>query len=358
MSKNLMQTQDIVPGINIAEPSIIPDLIKQCESLPKSDKGHKRLQQYKVLEENAKESFDSNEAFLRSSGISVQMIEEDIESESKRIAELVSRTNQLNYTKWRCDEDTIQSLLNNSEYRNGYVKCRDKYGDYGIVGFYSLNLSENKLVHFLFSCRTMGMGVEQYVYSKLGFPLLEVKGDIVTQLDKSIPNWINMESMVSEQTEEDRTGKILFIGPCDISQIAQYLRGYESSFSYMSTEKNIYIEEHNHTDAIIRVGRYSQQQKDYLKRKIPFIDEEYFSDKLYKQKYDFAVLSMLTDYGLTRYQCIEDPQIRIACAQAPIDLTDEAVWDKLQDLNHNTLDRNFLLWFKQNFKCIGRNTPE
>ena len=71
----------------------------------------------------------------------------------------------------------------------------------------------------------MGMGVEQYVYSKLGFPLLEVKGDIVTQLDKSIPNWINMESVVSEQTEEDRTGKILFIGPCDISQIAQYLRG-------------------------------------------------------------------------------------------------------------------------------------
>ena len=61
----------------------------------------------------------------------------------------------------------------------------------------------------------------------------------------------------------------------------------------MSTEKNIYIEEHNHTDAIIRVGRYSQEQKEYLKRNIPFIDEEYFSNKLYNPKSLFWSLNSL-----------------------------------------------------------------
>lgn len=60
-----------------------------------------------------------------------------------------------------------------------YITAYDKYGEYGIVGFYAVK--DNTLVHFLFSCRTLGMGIEQYTYEKIGCPKLDIVGDSVGQ---------------------------------------------------------------------------------------------------------------------------------------------------------------------------------
>ena len=60
-------------------------------------------------------------------------------------------------------EELIQ-LIQTDGVASGYVSVKDRFGDYGIVGMYVMK--EGELIHFLFSCRTIGMGIEQYVYAK------------------------------------------------------------------------------------------------------------------------------------------------------------------------------------------------
>ena len=36
--------------------------------------------------------------------------------------------------------------------------------------------------HFLFSCRILGMGIEQYVYNKLGCPKFVISGDVAIRI--------------------------------------------------------------------------------------------------------------------------------------------------------------------------------
>lgn len=193
-AKNLAIVKQVNPGITVSEPSVISDLIVQLSSIEKKDTIHKRLNQYKVLEKKNKDKqlYKSNDNFLLESQIRVAMIEENVSDNIDRIFELIGRTNQLNYTKNRCTLGELTTILEDDSYRCGYVYVIDKYGDYGISGFYALKLTEKRLVHFLFSCRTMGMGVEQYVYAKLGHPSIDIVGDVVTPLESEgdVP-WIS-----------------------------------------------------------------------------------------------------------------------------------------------------------------------
>lgn len=52
-------------------------------------------------------------------------------------------------------------MINDTSVNSGYIMVRDNFGDYGIVGFYTLK--ENNLIHFVFSCRILGMGIEDAV---------------------------------------------------------------------------------------------------------------------------------------------------------------------------------------------------
>ena len=204
---NLQEAIHYVPDLQVAEPDVIDELVRQVADLPKSDMKHKRLQQYRVLEEKCKDQnkFSSNEDFLFASDIRVD-IKEDCLNEIDRIHELILRSNQLNFTKKRDTKEELLSLLENPECKSGYVSVHDKYGDYGIVGFYAL--IGNKLEHFVFSCRTMGQGIEQYVYAQLGFPEIEVVGEVRSQLNKTeVPLYINQKNIGENETKNDKSGK-------------------------------------------------------------------------------------------------------------------------------------------------------
>jgi hypothetical protein len=116
-----------------------------------------------------------------------------------RVVELINRTNQLNFTKRRLPEDLGEAEQElrcqiNASYgrRAGVVKVKDRFGDYGVIGFWLMDgvWGNSYLVHFAFSCRTIGMGVEQWVYHRLGKPHLGIVGEIVAKLDFD-PDWIN-----------------------------------------------------------------------------------------------------------------------------------------------------------------------
>ena len=212
---NLNEAKHYSPDLNIAEPAIIDDLVKYVESIPVSDGGHKRLESYRVLEKKqlARASASDNLEFLYDSYTEVE-IRHDCIVEIDRIHELVNRTNQLNFTKIRSTKDELIELLNNEAVDAGYVKVKDRFGDYGIVGFYAVK--DNRLIHFLFSCRTIGQGVEQYVYAKLGYPQLHVVGVVINNVYKGeCPAWINQQGKGELAIENKSHHKVIFKGACD-----------------------------------------------------------------------------------------------------------------------------------------------
>ena len=100
----------------------------------------------------------------------------------------------------------------------------DNYGDYGLAGYYTIK--NNKLIQFVFSCRIMSMGVEQFIYNYLGKPNLTVIGECASKLDFN-PDWISIVKKSGDEQETDKALiwnilkpeselKIYAIGACDL----------------------------------------------------------------------------------------------------------------------------------------------
>ena len=369
---NLQEVIAFVPDIMVSTPDVIPTLIESCSASEKKDVNHSRLNRYKILENKNKDKdlCSDNTAFLKSSSIIVQ-IKEDCENNITRILELIQRTNQLNFTKKRISHNDLVSLLQNPDNQNRYVECRDKYGDYGIIGFYSLKNGE--LEHFLFSCRVLGMGVEQYVYSKLGYPRLEVNGDVVVKLEKNdTVTWINSISGSSRNNStvfhkregEKKNPKVLLKGPCDLSQIEVFLQNkgnFVTEFTYVD-ERGVPIENHNHTISILNSLELPEPTKRELINTIPFHSSGFFNTSFFSGEYDVIVISMLVDYGLGVYENIKNPNIRVVYEQYTIDITNPNNWNRLYKKNNSFLTQVFtekaLKKFASEYRFIGNISKE
>lgn len=202
-----------------------------CEPLRGSaDPEMRRLAQYKLLagrHDTRQTSGLSNEEFLRQSEISIE-IDYAIEPYLDRIIELVNRSNRLNYTKVRVGtEQEKQAFLSDLKafgFNAGIVRLSDKYADYGLIGFFMTlaTLREYKLVHFVFSCRVMNMGVEQYVYEYLNRPSIEVTGNVANQIvNYPAVDWLQTGPR-AEPFEQLKKFKLVLIGGCDMLQMSTY----------------------------------------------------------------------------------------------------------------------------------------
>jgi FkbH-like protein len=203
----------------------------ECEHLRGSaDPELTRLAQYKLLavrHNKLQTSGLSNEDFLRQSDIRIE-IDYSVEPHIDRVIELVNRSNQLNYSKVRIgteqDKQTLVADLKAFGYKAGIVRLWDKYADYGIVGFFMTlaTLKEYRLVHFVFSCRIMNMGVEQYLYDYLNRPSIDIAGPVANPI-VTCPSvdWIRTgprEEIVNRLKER----KLVLIGGCDMLQLSTY----------------------------------------------------------------------------------------------------------------------------------------
>ena len=308
---NLQEAKHHLPLLQIAEPNVMPELIAQVDALPKKDTAHKRLKQYKVLEEKAEaaKTFDSNEQFLYSSNIRVTM-HTDCEHQIERLHDLILRSNQLNFTKKRISEDELRTLIADKNATCGYVSVIDNYGDYGIVGFYAIRNGEAE--HFVFSCRTMGQMIEQWVYAQLGFPKLEVVGEVRTQLNNAdCPGWINQTltnegiiELTKEKGNEVKDCKILVKGPCDLSNSLSYIHSsgnIVSEFTYVNN-RGIVIDTYNHSVHIRGLHEYSEADNQMLLVDCPYIDPAMLHGTFFTGDYDVIFLSSLLESSYNVYR--------------------------------------------------------
>ena len=365
---NIQEALFYAPELMTATPEDLSRLCQYYAAQPKTDINHKRLKQYHILQQkkSAKQESSDNEAFLYSTGTRVN-IKYDCLEYIERIHELLMRSNQLNYTKLRPSIEEIAVTLTDPTTLCGYAEVSDKFGDYGIVGFFAVK--DEQCVHFVFSCRAIGQGVEQYVYSLLGYPRLAVVEPVVSYVDKGpIPAWINMESSkyidVEKQAfEQGSSARLLFKGPCDMTLISSFLeRGnhIETEFTYVG-EKGNSIEQQNHSTHILQTISMSQYQRNEVLRDCVFADKNMFTTRMFDEDIDVVFLSTLPELNLGIYTHKANGT-KVIFGEWSVPLTEPNNWNDLVDQKVFTAGNLFTIeWlaqFAQSYQFEGRLTPE
>jgi len=237
---NLEEAKYFNEGIMTAHPEdVLEELLGHPNLAGKPDPELKRLKQYQFLQRKVEErstSALSNEEFLRASNIRIS-IDYDVEKNFDRVVELIDRTNQLNYTKQRLQTpeniEAFKELLNTFGCLTGCVHASDNYGDYGLVGFFLMKRTAGirRLIHFVFSCRIMNMGVEQYVYEMLEKPDIEIVPPVTQPLDAfAAIDWIMLDKGGDSAEPSAQGRKLLLLGGCDLLQLASYCSTDRSEF--------------------------------------------------------------------------------------------------------------------------------
>ncbi len=241
---NLQEARHFTPELAIAGPQIIAGMLDHPAFVGSPDPELTRLLHYKSLERrqaDAQSAVEDSAAFLRNSDIRV-CIHHELDMHLERIVELINRTNQLNFTKRRLPEGAaarieLGRLLHSHEMQAGLLEVRDRYGHHGQSGFYLLHNS-GELLQFCFSCRLLGLGIETWLYRRLGRPRLDVVGEVLADpmTDERTVDWITLDPAPSA-TEANgapaasgvpRTAaslKWVFArGGCDLQALSHYFR--------------------------------------------------------------------------------------------------------------------------------------
>lgn len=353
LAKNLEEARFASPELNVALPDILDTLLDHPALAGKPDPNLKRLAQYKVLEQKIveKSSFTGDASdFLRQSDIAVAILpptSDDIE----RLEDLINRSNQLNFTKLRVEPTKVREYVNSTSVETGAVWVSDKYGDYGLAGFFVVE--DGRLTQFTFSCRILGLGVENWLYQKLGRPDLEIVGEVSAELDVETDiDWITQvdqhRTFVESTTATDR---LIIKGGCDLRQLKGYLRADVVKDEEMNYVTRRGFEAHNeHTEILKRANpEFVNQFSDVIER-IPFIDEETFETRFVDESHRFKLYSVLMDYtqGLYRYR---DTEFVIPWGSFSRNIINTAFLER-------RFGHDFATWFSENFRFEGALSPE
>ncbi len=355
---NLEDAKFYVPGIQVASPLNIDGMLGLTSFQGKYDPDLSRLHHYKILETKQSDknlAVNSNADFLRQCDIKVT-IKENCLSEKDRILELINRTNQLNFTKVRLDEENLLSLFNDINIETRYLHVVDRYGDYGVCGFYSLQ--GGQLQHFLFSCRVMNMGIEDWIYHKLGKPHISIQGEVASSLENKMPpDWIREVAEISPSVKTRRSfpkHRILIKGGCDLEQLSTYLTDsfrIETEYNYPSeTGFPIHTE---HTEILKRCNSGTLECFAEVIDRLPFLNRNAYRTNFFQRRWGIRVYSILMDYtqGLYRYQ---NTSLIVPFGDFLIDITQSTHWMRyLQKYEDKGIDENFFYWFAENFVFMG-----
>lgn len=274
---NLEEAQFFSDGIMVVDASRhdVTALLDLPEFQGKDDRDHSRLEQYRVMQDKQAlqaETGLSNDEFLRQSGIRIKIVT-DIENHMDRVLELLNRTNQLNFTKVRAntpdERAALHKLLETSGMHAGLVQVRDRYGDYGDVGFFCVRtkFSGTTVHHFAFSCRTLNMGVEQWLWDYLGRPDFKVEGPVANPLDTfdGPVDWITEVTDFDTGENELEQKRLCLVGGCDLLQV---------SF-YCGTNRDEYVNKQDDQGMLVRyddVGFFINPRDMALKHCKPLIN--------------------------------------------------------------------------------------
>lgn len=298
---NLKEASFYNPNLHTATPDLLGALYLLKSFVGKDDSGLSRLNQYKNHESRIKESssYLDNLEFLRDSRLRLQF-NESVLSNLDRAYELISRTNQLNFTKRDIHKSELIEELRSGAFRSFVVEASDRFGSAGIIGFVHMHMSTNRLVDFCFSCRMMNAGIEQYVYRYLGCPEIVIKPDVSSDLNEYEEiDWISLGD-ISPRVSCSKS-RVLFKGGCDLERLVTDLS--ENVVSEINKKVFGGVPSHaEHTELILSSFGLSEEQKIHFLDDWPFFDKDAFSTEFFSPENDVIVYSVLMDYTQELYR--------------------------------------------------------
>ena len=104
--------------------------------------------------------------FLRASEI-VLTIAPLSPSDVERVFELSQRTNQLNFNGTKFTRDQVERLLDDPSRAALTLRCADRFGDYGLIGFIVADLGAGRIDDVFLSCRVQRKRVEHAAFAWL-----------------------------------------------------------------------------------------------------------------------------------------------------------------------------------------------
>lgn len=166
----LEQVRAVLPNVQVLKADQYENLLSRSEfDVPVTEESANRRKMYVVEGERqtiAGSFGDDYKAFLKHCDIRMNlspMTTENIE----RVHELTQRTNQMNFSGNRYERSRLEEILH-TRYLDTYViRCEDKFGSYGVVGFAIVDKREPRLTDLMFSCRIQGKRVEHAFLSHI-----------------------------------------------------------------------------------------------------------------------------------------------------------------------------------------------
>ncbi|GAL96070.1 HAD family phosphatase [Acetobacter tropicalis] len=315
---NLNEAKTLIPELQISDENFIEKILSDERFVGKNDSEFKRLNDYKLLEKKQGAILNSKgdtEDFLRKSNITVE-IDYNVEENIDRVIELINRTNQLNFIKKRLPENkedarkVILEELSHPDRHAGLVHVRDKYGDYGYVGFFlqARGAGYNRLDYFCFSCRTLGMFVELWLYRQLGSPSLTISGEVLTDLydeNKKI-DWISRwnPNLHTNEIPIASSQTILLCGGCDLDSVAHYVHhNYKKTVLHLNTARESSEIRRDHSSLVRRVFN-GMTDDDFLFLQQLGYESSDFQINIPPKDIDVAVFSFWTDMFYSLYEVV------------------------------------------------------
>ncbi len=148
-----------LPQIRVFQDTEIPNLLKLSEfDVPITETSRTRRLSY-LTEAKRKRIAASHGAnyleFLKECMLEAEIFIPRKEKEIARCLELLQRSNQLNLSTHRYDSEEFRGLLGNEKTMKIATRCKDRFGNYGIIGFSSIIFEDGRAVmkDFVQSCR-------------------------------------------------------------------------------------------------------------------------------------------------------------------------------------------------------------
>lgn len=165
------EVQNSLPQVRVYSEDNLMKLLELKEfEVPITIDARKRREMYQIEEKRKKilEGYNGRYLdFVKSCEIEIEVSSLNTEEKKNRCYELIQRTNQLNLTGRKYSEEEFQNILEDANRSNFSIACRDKFGDYGTVGFFSIYFDSGKITvsEMAVSCRVAQKHVEHTMMS-------------------------------------------------------------------------------------------------------------------------------------------------------------------------------------------------
>ena len=130
--------------------------------LTKEDKVRGKLYKSEFRRTKFRHKFKSLPDWIKT--LDLKIIIENIKNQNApRALQLLNKTNQMNLTTRRLDEQKFNNWIKASSNNLWTIRAADKFGDYGIIGILSISIKDKvaTLVDFIMSCRVVGRYIEE-----------------------------------------------------------------------------------------------------------------------------------------------------------------------------------------------------